>query len=89
MKKSKNYFAQKREIRQLSLDTLQKINNIATILSDLSDVAANIVNDFNTDDIKTFMTDINKLISSPELTTDYFKQVNANAHIERMVNQNK
>ncbi len=39
---------------------------------------------FNPDDMKRFMGDISKVANNPELTSDYYKTVNDNAHVEKM-----
>lgn len=39
---------------------------------------------FNPEDLRNLITSVNTIANSPQLQTDYFKQVNRNAHEERM-----
>lgn len=88
-KKIRNYFSQKKEIRTLTLDIIKKINNVATTLSELSDTVTSMVGTFNTDEIKGFIDNMNKIATSPELTSAYYSQVSKQAHEERMAEINK
>ncbi|MDE5780238.1 MAG: hypothetical protein K2I03_01995, partial [Lachnospiraceae bacterium] len=83
-KKIKNYFAVKKQIRELSLDTLQKINGIASTLSDLTDIAASAAETLNSDKLEEFMENMNKIVDNPELTTAYYQQVSRQAHKQKM-----
>lgn len=85
----RNYFTQRKQIRELTLDTLTKINNIATTLSDLSNVVTTTVGSFDVDEIKGFIENMNKIANNPELTSAYYSQVSAQAHEERMAEINK
>lgn len=76
----KNYFAQKKQLRESALDTIQKINHIAAVLSDLSDAAAASAGTFDADTLKNFMENMDKIASSPDLTTAYYQQVSRQAH---------
>lgn len=60
MKKLKAYFAQKRQMRELTLDSLQKINQIITTVTELSDTIAAAANAFNTEELKTLLEGINQ-----------------------------
>ncbi|MBD5137146.1 MAG: hypothetical protein HDT39_14530 [Lachnospiraceae bacterium] len=84
IKKIKNYFAVKKQIRELSLDTLQKINGIASALSDLTDMAASAAETLNSDKLEEFMENMNKIVDNPELTTAYYQQVSRQAHEQKM-----
>ncbi|MDE6253339.1 MAG: hypothetical protein K2M78_12030 [Lachnospiraceae bacterium] len=84
IKKIKNYFAVKKQIRELSLDTLQKINGIASTLSDLTDIAASAAETLNSDKLEEFMENMNKIVDNPELTTAYYQQVSRQAHEQKM-----
>ncbi len=85
----KNYFTQKKEIRTLTLDTIKKFNNVATTLSDLSDMVSSTVGTFDIDEIKNFIDNMNKIANDPELTSAYYSQVSEQAHKERMAEINK
>ncbi|MBO5054850.1 MAG: hypothetical protein J6C64_00640 [Lachnospiraceae bacterium] len=88
IKRMKDYFAQKKEIRTLALDTLKKLNHTASVLSGLSDMAAAAAETFNTDDFSGLVENINKLANDPELTSAYYSQVSRQAHEERMAELN-
>lgn len=51
--KIKIYFSQKRQIRELLLDTIKKANDISYALSDLADWAINAVESSNSKDNKS------------------------------------
>lgn len=38
---------------------------------------------FKTDDLQKMLDNVNIIANNPTLTTDYYKQVNKNAHIEK------
>lgn len=80
-KKIKEYFAEKREIRKLMLDTMRKANIIATSASLLMD---NFMVNFEPDKLKDMIEGINKIAQNPDLQTAYFQQVSSQAHAERM-----
>ena len=80
-KKIKEYFAEKREIRKLMLDTMRKANIVATSASLLMD---NFMVNFEPDKLKDMIEGINKIAQNPDLQTAYFQQVSSQAHAERM-----
>lgn len=84
IKKIKNYFAAKKQIRELTLDTLQKINGIASVVSDLTDMAASAAETLSSDKLEEFMENMNKIADNPELTTAYYQQVSRQAHEQKM-----
>ena len=48
----RNYFAEKRQIRKLSLDTLQQLNNFTAALSELAEVSANLAKSVDGEGVK-------------------------------------
>jgi len=83
LRKIKEYFAVKREARKLLLDTLKKLNNFATIISDISDsISASGILDpeFLTEGIEN----IKKIANNPDLTTAYYSHIADIAHAEKM-----
>jgi len=83
LKRMKEYFSEKRKTRKLILDTVKKLNNFATTMSDISDnIASSGVLDpgFLADG----MENIKKIASSPELTTAYYSHIADIAHAEKM-----
>ncbi|MCM1496017.1 MAG: hypothetical protein NC089_09510 [Bacteroides sp.] len=58
MKKLKAYFAQKKQMRELTLDSLQKINQIITTISDLAETIAAAANAFDTEEVKSLLEGI-------------------------------
>lgn len=80
-KKIEEYFAEKREIRKLMLDTMRKANIIATSTSLLMD---NFMVNFEPDKLKDMIEGINKIAQNPDLQTAYFQQVSAQAHAEKL-----
>lgn len=71
----RNYITQKKQLQALALDTLQKLNTAVTALSALTDAATSAVSDFNADNIRGFMENMNKIANDPELTTAYYMKV--------------
>lgn len=88
LKKIKEYFAQKREIRMLTLDTLYKINSVFTTISDLAGTASDLAGTFHADELKQMMNDLNKIAQNPELTTTYYEQISRQAHEQKMAETN-
>lgn len=80
-KRIREYFAEKREIRKLMLDTMRKANIIATSASLLMD---NFMVNFEPDKLKDMIEGINKIAQNPDLQTAYFQQVSAQAHAEKL-----
>lgn len=60
MKKLKAYFAQKKQMRELTLDSLQKINQIITTITELTDTIAAAANAFDTEEVKSLLEGINQ-----------------------------
>lgn len=60
MKKLKTYFAQKKQMRELTLDSLQKINQIITTITELTDTIAAAANAFDTEEVKSLLEGINQ-----------------------------
>lgn len=84
IKKIKNYFALKKQIRELSLDTLQKVNDIASALSCLTDMTASAAETLSPDKLEKFMENMDKIAGNPELTTAYYSQISRQAHEQKM-----
>lgn len=80
-KKIKEYFAEKRELRKLMLDSMKKANAIVTSASLLMDTFAAY---YDPEEFKMTIENLNKIAQCPELQTAYFQQVSAQAHAERM-----
>lgn len=59
-KNIKAYFAQKKQLRELTLDSLQKINKVVTVLSTLTDTISTIVDSINTDEIQELLNPADK-----------------------------
>ena len=60
MKKLKAYFAQKKQMRELTLDSLQKINQIITTITELPDTIAAAANAFDTEEVKSLLEGISQ-----------------------------
>lgn len=60
MKKLKAYFAQKKQMRELTLDSLQKINQIITTITELTDTIAAAANAFDTEEVKSLLEGISQ-----------------------------
>lgn len=60
MKKLKAYFAQKKQMRELTLDSLQKINQIITTITELTDTIAAVANAFDTEKVKSLLEGISQ-----------------------------
>lgn len=58
MKKLKAYFAQKKQMRELTLDSLKKINQIITTITELTDTIAAAANAFDTEEVKSLLEGI-------------------------------
>lgn len=58
MKKLNTYFAQKREIRELTLDSLRKINQVITAIAALTDTITTAANAFDTEELKSLLESI-------------------------------
>lgn len=69
-KKIRNYITQKREIRVLSLDTLQKVNSIVTTVSELTDMLSSMAESFDSDEIKHLTEAMDKLVNSPDMASN-------------------
>ncbi|MBO5484382.1 MAG: hypothetical protein J5979_04135 [Lachnospiraceae bacterium] len=69
-KKVRNYAAQKRKIRVLSLDTLQKVNSIVTTVSELTDMLSSMAESIDSDEIKHLTEAMDKLVNSPEMASN-------------------
>lgn len=51
IKRIKAYFAQKKQMRELALDSLQKLNSMITTFSELTDSIVAVIDAFNADGI--------------------------------------
>lgn len=60
MKKLKAYFAQKKQMRELTLDSLKKINQIITTITELTDTIAAAANAFDTEEVKSLLEGISQ-----------------------------
>lgn len=80
-KKIKEYFAEKRELRKLMLDTMKKANTIVTSAGLLMNT---FVAYYDPEEFKQMIDNLNKIAQSPDLQTAYFQQVSAQAHAEKM-----
>ena len=80
-KKIREYFAEKREIRKLMLDTMRKANTVATNASLLMD---NFMVNYDPANLKEMIESLNKIAQNPDLQTAYYQQVSAQAHAEKM-----
>ena len=80
-KKIKEYFAEKRELRKLMLDSMKKADAIVTSASLFMDTFAAY---YDPEEFKKTIENLNKIAQSPELQTAYFQQVSAQAYSERM-----
>lgn len=88
-KKLRNYFTQKKQVRELTLDTLQKINHMAAAASAVTDAASSMVSTFDTEAINALMENIRKIADDPKLTTAYYQQVSRQAHEQKMAEKHK
>lgn len=82
--KFRNYLTQKKQLRELTLDTLKKINHITSAVSAITDSAVAMANTFDTDAINTLIENISKIAENPELTSAYYQQVSRQAHEQKM-----
>lgn len=60
MKKLKAYFAQKKQMRELTLDSLKKINQIITTITELTDTIAAAASAFDTEEVKSLLEGISQ-----------------------------
>lgn len=83
LRKIKEYFTAKKEARKLLLDTLKKLNNFATIISDISDSISS-SGILDPEFLTEGMENIKKIANDPELTTAYYSHIADIAHNEKM-----
>jgi len=92
-KKIKDYFTQKKAIRLYMLDTFMKVNEVVTIVNEsvkkYSDNLSEVLDGNGLEQLSKLSEDIGKLVNNTDLKTEYFKQVNKNAHEEKMAEINK
>lgn len=83
IKKIKEYFTKKREIHKLILDTIRKLNNFATTISNISDnISSSGILDPEL--LIEVMENIQKIATSPELTSAYYSHIADIVHAEKM-----
>lgn len=68
IKKIKEYFNQKKGIRILTLDTLYKINSIATTANDVTNTLSSITESLDTSELKSLADILEKISTSLETT---------------------
>ncbi len=94
-KKIKEYFIARKEYneakRALTLLLLNQYSDLMELQKQVALEQQEVIKsmdvftgNFKPEDMKKFMGDISKVANNPELTTDYFKSVNENAHAEKM-----
>jgi len=95
LKKLKEWYMERKEYNEAKKAlTLLLLNQYSDLMELQKQVAleqqeviksmSGFTGNFNPDDMKKFMGDISKVANNPELTTDYFKAVNENAHAEKI-----
>lgn len=97
-KKMKNYFTEKKEYKDAKKAlTILLLNKYADLLDaetraseaeEKAYAAMDVFGDkFNPDDLQKLMDSVNKIASNPSLTTEYYKQVNKSANIDRQTDK--
>lgn len=82
-KKIREYCAEKREARKLLMDTVKKLNNFATTVSDISDsISASGILDPRF--LKEGLENIKKIADNPDLTSAYYSHIADIAHTEKL-----
>lgn len=95
LKKFKEWYAARKEYNQakraLTLLLLNQYSDLIELQKQVTLEQQEVIKSmsgftgsFKPEDMQKFMGDISKVANNPNLTTDYFKSVNENAHAEKM-----
>lgn len=87
----KEYFEIKKSIKTMTLLILNQYSDLLVVEKETKESEGKAYdsmkvfgNSFSADDLHNLLDNVSKIASNPKLTTDYYKQVSAQAHAERM-----
>lgn len=87
----KEHFETKRAMKAMALLIMNQYSDLLTAEKEAKETEKEAYESmkvfgesFSVDDLRGLLDNVAKIVSDPKLTTDYYKQVSAQAHAERM-----
>lgn len=91
MENIKEYFAARQAMKTMALLIMSQYSNVLAAEKEAREAEKNAYesmkgfgDSFDVDDLRNLVDSVSRIAGNPDLTTDYYKQVSAQAHEERM-----